>query len=224
MSDLYVGIMSLALGAARGLTENDMQRERQRRAGQDDRRGARRTARVATPPIVMAARRPRSDVAPPAEPAPEPEAAGSDAVDATESRVTAGDTPPGAPGASPPARRAARIVAAPSRTTDAGRIERERLLARFMASQGRAMISRAADECRRAGVEFPHEQAVQLQLLEHVDESLARGAIAALGQILAAEAPAKRPILLQRLQRLEDASDEEATRTAAAELRRSLRG
>jgi len=213
--------MSLALGAARGLTEKDMQRERQRRAGQDERRGPRRPARTAPAPIVMAARRPRSEVVPPSEPAPEPESAQAGAVDDTESRVTAAETPPSA---SPPARRAARIVAAASPSADAGRIERERLLARFMASQGRAMISRAADECRRAGVEFPHEQAVQLQLLEHVDEGLARGAIAALGQILAAEAPAKRPILLQRLQRLEDASDEEATRTAAAELRRSLRG
>jgi len=86
------------------------------------------------------------------------------------------------------------------------------------------MISRAADECRRAGVEFPHEQAVQLQLLEHVDEGLARDAIAALGQLLSAEAPAKRPVLEQRLRRLEDTSDEEATRSAAAELRRALRG
>jgi len=149
---------------------------------------------------------------------------GGDAGADSESLVTATDTPPSTPSASPPPRRAARIVAAASPTADSGRIERERLLARFMASQGRAMISRAADECRRAGVEFPHEQAVQLQLLEHVDESLARGAISALGRILAVEPPAKRPILLQRLQRLEDASDEEATRTAAAELRRALRG
>jgi len=85
------------------------------------------------------------------------------------------------------------------------------------------MISRAADECRRAGVEFPSSQAVQLQLLEHVDESLARDALAALGRLLSAEAPLKRPILEQRLKRLEDSADEEATRAAAAELRRSLR-
>jgi len=142
----------------------------------------------------------------------------------TVSRVAAVPTPPSAPNASPPPRRAARIVAAPARSPDAARVERERLLARFMGSQGRAMISRAADECRRAGVEFPHEQAVQLQLLEHVDEGLARGAIAVLAQILAAEAPKKRPVLEQRLRRLEDTSDEEATRTAAAELRRALRG
>jgi hypothetical protein len=92
-----------------------------------------------------------------------------------------------------------------------------------MACEGRATISRAADECRRAGVEFPLEQAVQLQLLEHVDESLARDAIAALTRILTAEPPLKRPILEQRLRRLEDTADEEATRSAAADLRRALR-
>ena len=208
---------------ARGLTENDMQRERQRRAGNDDRRGARRAPRVTAAPVVMAARRPRPE-APPAEVSADGAASETTAepIDDTVSRVT--DAAPSAPNAAPAPRRAARIVAAPSRSDDAGRLERERLLSRFMASQGRAMISRAADDCRRAGVEFPHEQAVQLQLLEHVDESLARGAIAALGQILVAEPPAKRPILEQRLRRLEDAADEEGTRRAAAELRRALRG
>jgi hypothetical protein len=125
--------------------------------------------------------------------------------------------------ASLPSRRSARIVATGSRNTDSAEVERERLLARLLASQGRAMISRAADDCRRAGVEFPASQAVQLQLLEHVDESLARDALVALGRLLAGEAPLKRPILEQRLKRLEDSADEEATRSAAAELRRSLR-
>ena len=188
-----------------------MQRERQRRAGRDERRGAKRAGRAAIEPIVMAARRPRAEVPrestpPPASPPAEPEAVAADTALAPT-----------------PARRSARIVAASSPTADAARIQRERLLARFMASEGRAMISRAADECRRAGVDFPHEQAVQLQLLEHVDEALARSAIAALCQILAGEAPVKRPILEQRLRRLEDTADEEATRGAAAELRRTLR-
>ena len=213
---------------ARGLTENDMQRERQRRAGNDERRGARRAPRVAAPPIVMAARRPRPVEAPPAKTAPDAasgaETTPPELLDDAGSRIAAAAAPESAPTAAPAPRRAARIVAVLSRSDDAGRVERERLLARFMASQGRAMISRAADDCRRAGVEFPHEQAVQLQLLEHVDESLARTAIAALGLILAAEPPAKRPILEQRLRRLEDAADEEATRSAAAELRRALRG
>jgi len=157
----------------------------------------------------MAARRPRLDV--PVESTP-PEVEVAEAV-----------PPEPAPAAAPPARRSARIVAAPSPTADAARVQRERLLARFMASEGRAMISRSADECRRAGVEFPLEQAVQLQLLEHVDEAQAREAIAALGQLLVAEPPRKRPILEQRLRRLEDGADEEATRSAAAELRRALR-
>ena len=64
---------------------------------------------------------------------------------------------------------------------------------------------------------------MQLQLLEHVDEALAREAVVALGRILSAEPPQKRPILEQRLRRLEDSADDEATRSAAAELRRSLR-
>lgn len=170
-------------------------------------------------PIVFAARRPRPAPETPSEarePAlessvttPEPSPPPASVVEATE-----------APRA---ARRSARIVASTSPATDAARVERERLLARLLASEGRAMITRAANECQRAGVEFPLEQAVQLQLLEHVDEAFARAAMDALGRIFSAEAPAKRPILEQRLRRLEDTADEEATRNAAAELRRSLR-
>ncbi|HEV8549536.1 MAG TPA: hypothetical protein VGQ57_10920 [Polyangiaceae bacterium] len=177
----------------------------------------------------MAARRPRPDLGPTAS-APEHGAPPADPIE--PSRVSATEPSPSAPpvasdtpsaASAPSPRRSARIVAMPTRSPDAARVERERLLSRFMASQGRAMISRAADECRRAGVEFPNEQAVQLQLLEHVDESLARSAIAALGLILNAEPAHKRPILEQRLRRLEDGADEEATRVAAAELRRALR-
>ncbi len=167
-------------------------------------------------PIVFAARRPR----PTAEPeratelaaegaTPEPSPPPASVTEATE-----------APRA---ARRSARIVESASPGADAARVERERLLARLAASEGRAMITRAANECQRAGVEFPLEQAIQLQLLEHVDEAFARAAMAALSRLFGAEAPTKRPILEQRLRRLEDTADEEATRCAAAELRRSLR-
>jgi len=75
----------------------------------------------------------------------------------------------------------------------------------------------------RAGFEFPVEQPVQLQLLEHNDESLARDAIGALRGILTSEPPLKRPIFEQRLKRLEDSAEEETTRSAASELRRALR-
>ena len=176
-------------------------------------------------PIVMTARRPRADAAPAlADALPDTGDAESSEVSGEPPRASSVSNVPSAPAAAPPPRRSARIVATSSLAADAGRVERERLLARFMASQGRALISRSADECRRAGVEFPREQAVQLQLLEHVDEALARDAIAVLGEILAAEPPAKRPILEQRLRRLEDTADEEATRIAAADLRRALRG
>jgi hypothetical protein len=197
-----------------------MHRERQRRGGRDERRGAKRGGRPQVEPIVFAARRPQPGATPPASDDENPElgapARGPAPEESTQALAST-------PTPSAPVRRSARIVATGSRNADSAEVQRERLLARLLASEGRAMISRAADECRRAGVEFPLEQAVQLQLLEHVDEALARDALSALGRILAAEAPRKRPILEQRLKRLEDCADEEATRSAAAELRRSLR-
>jgi len=101
--------------------------------------------------------------------------------------------------------------------------ERERLLARLLASEGRSAITRAADEFRRAGFDFPAEQPVLLQLLEHLDEAQARSSIGALTELLLREPPHKRPVFEQRLRRLEDGADEEATRQAAAELRKALR-
>jgi hypothetical protein len=123
----------------------------------------------------------------------------------------------------PRAPRAARIVSASTQDVDGRLLERERLLSRILSSQGRGAITRAADQYRRAGFDFPIEQAVQLQLLEHLDEGLVRGAIAALRGIVVSEPPLKRPIFEQRLKRLEDSAEEESTRTAAAELRRALR-
>jgi hypothetical protein len=119
--------------------------------------------------------------------------------------------------------RAARIVSASVQDPDGRLAERERLLARILSSQGRGAITRAADQYRRAGFDFPIEQPVQLQLLEHLDEVLVREAIDALRGIVVSEPPLKRPIFEQRLKRLEDSAEEEATRTAASELRRALR-
>jgi hypothetical protein len=121
-------------------------------------------------------------------------------------------------------RRTARIVAPVRRDDDARVRERARLLDRLLSSEGRGSISRAADDFRRAGFDFPSEQAVQLQLLEHWDESLARSAIDALREIVTREPPLKRPVFDQRLRRLEDAAEDAATRAAASELRRALRG
>lgn len=118
--------------------------------------------------------------------------------------------------------RSARIVSV--RDHADGRLdERERLLSRLLSSEGRGAITRAADQYLRAGFEFPAEQLVQLQLLEHLDETRVRAAIEALRGIIAGEPPLKRPIFEQRLKRLEDGADEESTRSAASELRRALR-
>ncbi|HEX6765450.1 MAG TPA: hypothetical protein VF103_08235 [Polyangiaceae bacterium] len=123
----------------------------------------------------------------------------------------------------PRAPRTARIVSAGARDQDGRLLERERLLGRILSSQGRGAITRAADQYLRAGFDFPVEQPIQLQLLEHLDEALVRGAIDALRGIVVNEPPLKRPIFEQRLKRLEDDADEEATRSAASELRRVLR-
>ena len=165
--------------------------------------------------MILSARRPITP-APPEAPA-SGDAAAPDAV--TEPSAT------GEVGTEerPRAPRAARIVSASTQDADGRLLERERLLSRILSSQGRGAITRAADQYRRAGFDFPIEQPVQLQLLEHLDEGLVRGAIDALRGIVVSEPPLKRPIFEQRLKRLEDSAEEEATRTAASELRRALR-
>jgi len=190
-----------------------MDRERQKPARHGGRGRSRRAPRPIVDPVIVAARRPlpklpertNSDVT---------RAPVSDAVENAKADVPSTPAPP---------QRSARIVAVPSRDGDASLRERERLLARLLASEGRSAITRAADDYRRAGFEFPAEQPVLLQLLEHLDEAEARSSIGALADLLEREAPFKRPVFEQRLRRLEDGADEEATRRAAAELRRVLR-
>lgn len=101
---------------------------------------------------------------------------------------------------------------------------RRRLLGQYMASEGRSAITRAADNYLRAGFEIPAEQETQLQLLEHLDESLARKAISVLKELIQADAPRKLPLFRQRLRRLEDHAEDADTRSAAEELRRALPG
>jgi len=101
----------------------------------------------------------------------------------------------------PRAPRTARIVSPSVQDPDGRLAERERLLSRILSSEGRGAITRAADLYRRAGFDFPIEQPVQLQLLEHLDEALVRGAIDALRGIVVSEPPFKRPIFEQRLKR-----------------------
>ncbi len=123
----------------------------------------------------------------------------------------------------PSPKRAARIVQPTGAGADEREREREKLLSRLIKSEGRSATTRAANDYRGAGFEFPNEQAVQLSLLEHFDEEIVRQAISALAALIGREPVLKRPVLQQRLKRLEDTADEEPTRVAASELRRSLR-
>ncbi len=120
--------------------------------------------------------------------------------------------------------REARIVQRRETTVDETEQTRRRLLSQYMASEGRSAITRAADNYLRAGFEIPAEQEAQLQLLEHLDETLARQAIAVLKDLIQLDPPRKLPLFRQRLRRLEDHAEDPATREAAGELRRALPG
>ncbi|HEY6728016.1 MAG TPA: hypothetical protein VI197_28600 [Polyangiaceae bacterium] len=122
-----------------------------------------------------------------------------------------------------PVRRTARIVQLDGKPVGEKELERRRLLQRLLDCEGRSAISHAAEAYLNAGFEFPDDQEVQLQLLEHFNEDRARRAIDALQTIMVREAPKKRPVFEQRLRRLEEYADELSTREAAATLRRTLR-
>ncbi len=119
---------------------------------------------------------------------------------------------------------AARIVLAPNPDADPRHAERRRLLARLADAAGPASISRVANDFIAAGFEFPDDQEIYLQLLEHVDEERVRDAIARLTRLLAGELPKRKPVLDQRLRRIEEHAEEPTTRDAASALRRVLQG
>lgn len=121
-------------------------------------------------------------------------------------------------------RRVARIAAAPTTSLlDDATARRERLLERLILSEGRSAISRVANELLDTAEALPETQEVQLQLLEHIDERRAKDAMAVLERLWGSQAPIKRPILDQRLRRLESEADDAEIRTKAAQLRRTLR-
>ena len=187
-------------------------------------------------PILIAARRPD---APPARPprrliaaSASPRGNGSKGVaaaDSSTSRVVNGNGN-GHNGLSrdngvniDAQRRAARIVQVNAAGPDDREKQRLRLIERLLGSEGRVAISRAANDLRLAGFEFPLNQDVQLQLLEHNDENLARQAIVQLKVLLESERPIKLPVFSQRLRRLEEVGEDPLTRKIAADLRRQIR-
>lgn len=200
-----------------------MEQQRHRSGAGRRRRRKQRSSEQRAPvePILIAARRPNSPLvarAPAAISAAPKPPKGSEGRKLAEAEAKpARVEPEAAP------RRAARIVQIPRADADEQERQRLRLLDRLMAAETRGAISRTANEYAEAGFVFPEEQPVQLQLLEHFDEERARVAIETLGRLIAEQPPFKRPLLEQRLRRLEEYADEPLTRDAAAELRRAIR-
>jgi hypothetical protein len=117
-----------------------------------------------------------------------------------------------------------RIVLAPPPQADPRAADRQKLLGKLLAAEGRPAISKAANELFKHGFTLPPEQDVYLQLLEHTNEERVRDAIAALASILLGELPKRRAVLQSRLRRIEEYAEDSATRTAAAELWRQVTG
>jgi len=177
--------------------------------------------RAAVEPILIAARRPN---APLVARAPAAMSAAPKSVRPIAPKLEAAKAARPEPEAEPAPRRAARIVQVVKASADDRELQRRRLLDRLMAAETRGGITRIADELAREGFELPAEQPLQLQLLDHFDEERARSAIEVLAELVAKETAFKRPIMEQRLRRLEEYAEDAAVRSAAAELRRAIRG
>ena len=107
---------------------------------------------------------------------------------------------------------------------DPRRAERDRLLEKMLAAEGRPAVTKAASELERAGFEFPPDQEVQLKLLEHSDEACVKNALHVLSSLLETQAPRRKTVLESRLRRLEEGAEDLATRELATALRRKLAG
>lgn len=117
--------------------------------------------------------------------------------------------------------RGGRIVALRSTARDERELERERLISKLRAAEGRNAISRAAEELFQAGFDAPaDDQHVHLQLLEHQDELRVRAALTRLADILDQEPAQRFAVLDSRLRRLQELADDAETRTLAGQLRR----
>ncbi len=120
-------------------------------------------------------------------------------------------------------RRGARIIAGPKQDVDATELERVRLLDRVLIAEGRPSITKACDAYVDAGFDFPPEQKVWLQILEHKDEGRVVEAIQRLSHILDESPPERQTVLESRLRRIEAYADEPTTQRAASDLRRLIK-
>lgn len=205
-----------------------MEEQRQNPGGNRRRRskGARRNNGKVNVPVLIAARRPDSPLLQrhanaAASARPNLGAVSRPGADGT---VETSSEPRVGAVSNTPVRRSARIVQASTTEVDDRERLRQRLLERLADSEGRHAITKVVNELRECDFTVPREQALQLQLLEHEDEALVRVGIETLSELIQKEAPLKRPVLEQRLRRLEEYADEPATRDAARLLRRQIRG
>lgn len=146
---------------------------------------------------------------------------GADARQGSNGDASNGDASNGGLGAVV-RRRAVRIVKVSDNVLTQSNREQQ-LLDRLVRSQGRGAISRAANDLWESKFVAPKRQEVQIQLLEHENEHRARDAVFIMAELLQREAPIKRPVLDQRLRRLETSAEDPITRDAAGALRRSMR-
>jgi hypothetical protein len=116
-----------------------------------------------------------------------------------------------------------KLIAGPVGPSDPRELERERLLHRLLAAEGRPSISTALDDYIGAGFEVPRTQDVWLQALEHRSEDRIVEAIEHLSAILDDEQPRRRAVLESRLRRIEEYADEMPTQRAAGQLIRRLK-
>jgi hypothetical protein len=121
----------------------------------------------------------------------------------------------------PPERSPKKMVALPTRDDPRGP-EREKRLAKLLAAEGRAAVTKAAEDFAGAGFDFPEEQDVMLKLLDHDADDRVRAALECLGRLLAEEVPQRRAVLDARLRRLEETSDDAEVRALAGGLRKKL--
>ena len=117
-----------------------------------------------------------------------------------------------------------RIVLPANPNADPRNTQRRKLLAKLLSATGPLAISKVADEFVAEGFSFPDDQEIYLQLLEHTSEGLVRDAMQGLERVLAGQLPKRKPVLDQRLRRLEEHAEDSSTRDAASSLRRVIHG
>jgi hypothetical protein len=115
-----------------------------------------------------------------------------------------------------------KIVTPRPPSTDPSVIERERLVAALLGAVDRMSVTRVTEALFAAGHSVPETQEAHLQILEHTDEARVRASLSVLDAILAREPAKRRPVLEQRLKRLEESAEDLSTRQAATALRRKL--